>query len=317
MYRLTDASWEWGEDGHVSARIWLDRVNLKFSLPWFDVTAGRQAVTFGKAHFWNPLDVFLAFDPRQFDRDFKAGVDALRVDIPLGDFSGVTLVGAAGRGEADPDDPGSDDIGWYGSAVVARVFTNMWDWDFAVQGGKIFGGYQVGAAVSGELGPIEVRSEGAYFMAMPGDPLPDHFSGVLGVGHRFEFDLLIEAEYLYNGSGDADDLQGVLEDRLGPGRTFHLGEHLLGMIASYEVLPILRGTLAWIFSLSDYSSLLQPGFVLSVSDECDFIFGAIIALGARPVGGSVSVFPRNFDFGLQSEFGTYPNVYYMEFKFYL
>ncbi len=307
MYRVTDASWEWGEEPHVKARMWLDRVNLKFSLPWLDVTVGRQAITFGKAYFWNPLDVFLAFDPRQFDRDYKAGVDALRVDIPLGDFSGVTLVGAAGR-----DDAGMDfGATWYGSAVLARAFTNLGNWDLAVQGGKIFGGYQVGAAFSGELGPIEVRGEGAYFFAMDVDPLPDHLTGVLGVGHRFEFDLLIEAEYLYNGSGDADILQKALE-RLVSGRTFHMGEHLFGMVVNYEILPILRGSLAWIFSFSDYSSLLQPGFVLSVSDEADFIFGAIIALGARPSGGSGSI----FDVELQSEFGTYPNFYYMEFKFY-
>ena len=42
------------------------------------LTIGRQAVSFGKAHFWNPLDVFLAFDPFQFDRDYKPGVDAQR-----------------------------------------------------------------------------------------------------------------------------------------------------------------------------------------------------------------------------------------------
>ena len=37
--------------------------------------------------------MFLAFGSTQFDRDYKAGVDALRVDAPLGDFSGVTVVG--------------------------------------------------------------------------------------------------------------------------------------------------------------------------------------------------------------------------------
>lgn len=31
--------------------------------------------------------MFLAFDPAQFDRDYKPGVDAVRVDVPLGRFA--------------------------------------------------------------------------------------------------------------------------------------------------------------------------------------------------------------------------------------
>jgi hypothetical protein len=332
MYRFTDVSWDWGETAQVQARLWLDRFALKFSLPWFDLTLGRQAVTFGKAYFWNPLDVFQAFDPRSFDRDYKPGVDALRIDVSLGDFSGLTLVGALGRTlEFSKLDEPTDDVGvsWLGSSILLRAYTMLWDWDFAIQGGKVYGGYQVGAATSGELGPLEVRAEGAYFISMDADLLfeprfssfieprydamPDHFTGVLGIGHRFEFNLQIEAEYMYNGAGDPDRWYWALL-RMGAGRSYHMGEHLLGVMANYKILPILQGSIAWIFSFSDYSSLIQPGFVLSVSDEADFIMGAMIALGARPVDQAVD-FGDN-PIGMKSEFGTYPNFYYMEFKFY-
>jgi len=50
---------------------------------------------------------------------------------------------------------------------------------------------------------------------------------------------------------------------------------------------------------------------LSVSDEADFLAGAMIALGQRPTLPS-AVNPLGFN----SEFGTYPNSYYLEFKFY-
>jgi len=320
-YRAWDGAWRWGnaklfvaDDAdtnlqHVRARMWLDRLNLKFTLPWFDVTVGRQAITFGKAYFWNPLDVFLAFDPRSFDRDYKPGVDALRIDIPIGDFSGVNLVGVAGRTD-DSEDFGAT---WRGSAVLARAYTTMWDWDFSVQGGKIYGGYQVGAAASGELGPLAVRIEGAYFFAIDNDLLDDNFVGVLGLGHTFESELNIQAEYLFNGSGDAHDWNTALL-RVGDGRSYHMGEHLFGLMIDYPLLPILRGTIAWIFSFSDYSSLIQPGLALSVSDEADFVFGAMIALGARPTNGAIDFYDNTI--GIESEFGTYPNFYYMEFKFY-
>jgi hypothetical protein len=326
-YLALDAAWDWADESDIQARLYLDRCNFKITLPFADVTIGRQAVTFGKAYFWNPLDVFLAFDPRQFDRDYKAGVDALRIDIPLGDFSGVTLVGVLGRrlevGLAGVGYTNDDvvDASWHGSALVARVYTNLFEWDWAYQGGKVYGGYQVGAAASGEVWKIAVRLEAAYLFAVDSEPLPffpnedeieSHLTAVVGLGHRFENTLQIEMEYLYNGSGDPDNLEAALM-RMMSGGSYHLGEHLLGVVATYEILPILNGSLAWIFSISDQSSLIQPGLSLSVSDEADFIFGAMIGLGARPgvyyvLGEPVPDF--------KSEFGTYPNIYYMEFKFY-
>jgi hypothetical protein len=50
-----------------------------------------------------------------------------------------------------------------------------------------------------------------------------------------------------------------------------------------------------------------------VADEADFLFGAMIALGARP---TLEAQALDNPLGMNSEFGTYPNFYYMEFKFY-
>jgi len=321
-YLALDAAWDWADENDIQARLYLDRCNFKIALPFADVTVGRQAITFGKAYFWNPLDVFLAFDPRQFDRDYKAGVDALRIDIPLGDFSGINLVGVLGRklsAYGSYRDEGAFNASWYGSAFVARAYTNLFEWDLAVQGGKVYGGYQAGGAASGEIGEIAIRLEAAYLFAVDSDDLPfplsgkeieSHLTAVVGLGHRFENTLQIEIEYLFNGAGDPDNLEAALV-RMLSGGSYHLGEHLLGIVATYEILPILNGSLAWIFSISDRSSLIQPGLSLSVSDEADFVFGAMIGLGARPVPSGIAGVPQ-----LESEFGTYPNIYYMEFKFY-
>ena len=253
-------------------------------------------------------------------------MDALRIDIPLGDFSGINLVGVLGRridlisGSHETDNVAG--ASWYGSAILARVFTNLLDWDVALQGGKVYGGYQLGGAFTGELFEIEIRAEAAYLFVediRPFLPLPlpflsgeneieSHFTAVLGLGHRFENTLHLQAEYLYNGSGDPDNLE-VAMLRQASGGSYHLGRHITGIVASYEILPILNGSLAWIFSFSDYSSLIQPGVVLSISDEAEFMFGAMIALGARPRA-------TMWGNGLKSEFGSYPNFYYMEFKYY-
>jgi len=227
-YRSLDATWDWYESSKSLASLWLDRFNLKAALAKADITVGRQPITFGKAYFWNPLDIFLPFDPRQFDRDYKAGVDALRMDIPLGSFTGINLISVAGR-ELDYSgnyvDDGTLNASWYGSALLARTFTTFQGWDMALQGGKVYSGYQLGGGLVGEIGPVETRAEAAYFWAQDSEPLPfplegdlveDSFTGVLGFGHRFENTLTLEIEHFYNGAGDSNDLDAPLRQRQHP-----------------------------------------------------------------------------------------------------
>ncbi len=320
-YRALDATWDWYEGNEDVASLWLDRANLKLALAKADIIAGRQAITFGKAYFWNPLDIFLPFDPRQFDRDYKAGVDALRFDIPLGSFTGINLIGVAGR-ELDSSgkfvDDGTLNASWYGSVLLGRAFTTLKGWDVALQGGKIYGGYQLGSGLVGEIGPIEVRVEAAYFWARDSEPLPaplagdlveDSFTGVVGFGHRFENTLTVEIEYFYNGAGDSDDLNDSLV-RFRTGSTLQMSENLTGLLVSYEFLPIITGQLTALYSWDDPSSQIQPILTWSPSDNTEVLVGASINFGERPETDS-SGQPQ-----LQSEFGTFPDFYFMEFKVY-
>ncbi|MBW2623972.1 MAG: hypothetical protein JRD68_13775, partial [Deltaproteobacteria bacterium] len=198
-YRALDTRWDWLREPEMAGEILIDRFNARFIFSWADLTLGRQAITFGKAYFWNPLDVFLAFDAAQLDRDYKQGVDGIRLDIPVGNFSGFNLIGVAGReitAAGDFTHPRRVlDSSWYGSSLLGRFFTTVSGWDLAVQAGKIYGGYQVGGALAGELGPLEVRMEAAYFKTEPGQQLPapltgavlkDNLTAVFGLGRRFE-----------------------------------------------------------------------------------------------------------------------------------
>ena len=320
-YRAADLSWDWITEDRTSAGMWVDRMNVRLSLPWADFTLGRQAVTFGKAHFWNPLDVYLPFDPRQFDRDYKPGVDALRCDLPLGPFSGLTLLGVAGReldlaGQAAASGQGLQ-ASWYGSSILARAFTTLGGWDLALQGGKIYGGWQLGGGLVGELGPVQVRAEAAWFRAqdspslapLPGDLYEDHLTAVLGLSRRFESSLILEMEYLYNGAGESSRLEAGLA-RFQNGASLHVGQNLLGALASYELSPLVTGSLAAIVSLTDGSLQVQPTLTISASDNTDIILGASLNTGRRPKA------TPPFALEIKSEFGTYPNVLFGEIKVY-
>ena len=317
-YQALDASWSRNEQDHVSSRLWFDRFNIKCAFDRADVIVGRQAVTFGKAYFWNPLDVFFPFEPQQIDRDYKPGVDALRVDIPFGNFSGCNLVTVFGP-KVYPEN--RKDKTWesssYGSALLARVYTTTMDWDLALQGGKIYGGYQIGGGTVGEIEKIEARLEVAYFDARDSDPLPfplrgylfeDHMTLVAGIGRTFENSFVMELEYLYNGAGSTDDLAASFI-RSSLGSSLHMGEHLLGLLFSYDILPIFVSRVVGVYSFSDQSALIQPTFFLSLADEVDLLFGATISMGDRPaLANGIPI--------LKSEFGTYPDFYFAELKYY-
>jgi hypothetical protein len=309
-YRAVEGSWRWEDSPTLQSRLEVDRLSVKLALPVADVTLGRQAITFGKAYFWNPCDLFLGFGPFQFDRDYKSGVDALRVDVPFSALTGLTLVGVAGR-----DPTGRS---WYGSAVLGRLFATVGEWDVALQGGKTYGGFHLGGGVEGEAGPIALRGEAAWFTPDAGSrpagaiALPEAVTLVGGAGHRFENGLTLDVEYLFNGAGRlpfAESWPLVLA-----GEIPHASRHVVGAMASFEPTALLKTSLSWLVSLSDGSTVLQPGLTYSAADEVDVVAGAVVALGPRPrIETGSSGLPA---VKYRSEFGSYPNVLYVEVKTY-
>ncbi len=308
-YRAVDTRWQWSSEQDVQAWLYLDRANFRVTFDRADITIGRQAITLGKAYFWNPLDVFLPFGATQFDRDYKAGVDAVRLDTALDALSGVTLIGVPGREES----AGGDTDLWYRSALLGRAYGNIGEWDAAVQGGKILGGYQLGGAVAGEVGSIEVRAESALLLSQdePGSAAPvleDHLSAVLGLGRSFvEGDLQAQVEYFFNGGAEGRRTRRF--DLIGQGRLQQVNRHLLGGVATYQLHPLLVGSMALVWGVEDGSRLLQPGLTYSAADEVEVLAGAVVARGARPQVGADGL-------RLRSEFGTYPSYYYLESKIY-
>jgi hypothetical protein len=319
-YRALDAARTWHEEREVAATLWLDRANVKLALPWADVTLGRQAITLGKTYFWNPLDVFLPFDPQQFDQEYKPGVDAVRLQVPLGRFAGLDVIGAAGARSALGTSPTATalDATWFWSAVLGRAFTTVGGWDLALQGGRSTAATSWAGASSGKVGPLGARrgaqlwaegarrSSGALSWRASGRSRTrrsDRPRPPLSLG------LTLEGEYFLNGAGDPDHLEAALL-RFANGGTLALGRHLLGFLVSYEILPILTGQLGWIVDAGDPSLQLQPRLLWSAADEVDVLAGAIIGRGERPVE------PLPGAVELRSEFGTFPDVYYVEVKLY-
>ena len=172
----------------------------------------------------------------------------------------------------------------------------------------------MGGGLTGEIGDFMIRGEGAYFfaedsrpMAMyDGDLYEDHLEYVLGISLYYQGDINADMEYYHNGAAVPDNLNASFT-RLIKGANKHLSRDLIGLSLSFNLSPLFTGQVASIYSFDDSSFSIQPFFTYSVTENADFLFGASINLGDTPLyKGAIP--------SLQSEFGSYPNAIYAEYK---
>lgn len=304
-YHVDDLEWTQEDDKRLRTSLYADRALVNVVMDKADLTVGRQPITFGKAFFWNPLDIFRPFDPAKLDRDYKPGVDALRLDVPIDNFSGLNVIGAAGRRYGD------EDVSWDGSALIGRGFTSLKGWDVSGQGGKVYGGHHLGTGFTGEIENIQLRGELSKFYVDEDfkNIIENHRSIVLGVGRYFENTVNVQAEYFYNGAGQPDHLD-LAAQRVRQGFTTNMSRHLVGASVSYDFHPLVVGRISGIVSLNDHSYQIQPDVRINFTDDMDFIIAAIFNHGQRPgVHATGQAYRR-------SEFGSYPDTFLAELKFY-
>ena len=270
--------------------------NLQWSNGRTDVVLGRQAVTFGRSFFWNPIDWLSTFSPTEIDREYKTGVDALRVTRSLGRFSGVELVYAYGEG-GDRDN----------SATLARAFGNLNGWDLELLAGSVWIDDRFGFAFSGDVLGAGLRGEVSRNAPRSGTD-PDFTSATLEVDYRWENSLYLTVELHHNGFGskDPDDYAALfLSPRVLTGQAQNVGRDYLASSLAYEFTPLINGTVAVLLNLHDRSGILSPTLDVSLGDNARLAAGAILPWGDGPTLT-----------GLPTEYGAYPLSAWVQYRYY-
>jgi len=75
-------------------------------------------------------------------------------------------------------------------------------------------------------------------------------------------------------------------------------------LGSYEVTPLLTVSLTTIINLTDYSMLIDPTVMYSLSDNTECVAGMVLGIGEDPR------WPL-----LKSEFGSYPDYIFVQMKY--
>lgn len=294
---LVTLSWD---AGNAVGR--LDRLYLRFKVPHVELTLGRQPVSFGRAYFFTPLDVVAPFTPTTLDREYKPGVDALRIDSYFGTSGRFTAVAAFVGPDAGDLSDGLVDL------VVAAYGAYTVDvWDLGIFVALARGDGVVGVETAGNIGPVSVRSEVSVTMPENGD---DPFvRAVLGGGHAwFDPDISLELELYAQtiGAESPDEYIGfALDPRVSRGELWTLGRWYAAASVSWQVHALVALSTFAVVNLGDPSAMVGPGVAWSVADEVSVNAGLFLGLGERP--GLLT---------LESELGATPTVAWVSTRIY-
>jgi hypothetical protein len=291
-----DLDWTADEGGHFLWRHRIDRLGLTVPLGGSaELSVGRQVVSWASTLIFTPADPFTPFDPADPFREYRAGIDAVRLRAYPSPFSEIDVVV---RPVSAID---GDRI-----TALARGKTNWRSWDLGVWGGVVFDEPAGAVSLVGAIGAWAVRSE----VAVRSEADDVILRGTLGVDRLFSVggrDLYLVAEYQHDGFGaeSSNDLAAVLAT--GPSGPFQRGElqalsqDVLAVQASYQLGPLWGVDLLTITSLVDGSALLSGGGSWSVGSNSAFRGGFFVGLGDETVDPT----------GYGSEFGARPSVGYV------
>lgn len=287
----------------------LDRAYLVADIGSTECTIGRQSFGMGRGTVFSAVDIFVPFAPVDYDREWRRGIDALRVNIPISNSFSTDLVTALG---SDMDS----------SAACVRVkgFFGGLDGEFIVA--RRYKDTMAAIATSVPVLDAEIHGEIALFNTS--DDLLDNgllkdeqlaVKALIGGSYTLDFGagVMASAEYLYSDFGikEITDLPGYFEDdvflsRLQRGDLQVLGRHTGMSRISYGFGTEKPITMTWIFSATDGSGLLMPSVNWSFSDEISITAFAYLSYGSDPEEGN-----------LTSQYGDTPTTGLLQLSFYL
>ncbi|HUG43603.1 MAG TPA: hypothetical protein VMN76_05100 [Acidobacteriota bacterium] len=279
-----------------------DRLNLQGDVGSARLAVGRQSITWGVNHFWPSLDLFSPFAPQRIDRDYKPGVDAVRLILPLGPFSQVEAVGAILGSSRSRDGA----LGVLTRFHLGRV-------DAGLMAGSFHRDRVAGAFFTSDIGGTGFRGEAAWTeSADPEDRLRDRrrfWRGSIGVDRMLTPHVTLTLEALWNGYGmsePADYLQLIEADRVLRGEVNALGRYYAGASIGWQMHPLWTLNHAVLINGGDPSALWIPSASWSTSNETELLFGAQVGIGR---GLEREAIPR-------SEYGAVPFSLFLSFKGY-
>ncbi|GMR23218.1 MAG: hypothetical protein BMS9Abin37_1628 [Acidobacteriota bacterium] len=267
-----DLQWTIAEEEHFLWQHRFDRLEIGWSpSSSFELTVGRQAVSWATTLFLTPADPFLPFNPADPFRDFRAGVDAVRARIYPGPLSEIDVLVRPTKNNRVGEE----------LTMLGRGLTTWNNWELSGWGGSLYGDISGAFGAAGSVGSLAVRGEGVM-REIDGDVI---FRGTIGLDHLFsayDRDLYVVVEYQRDGlaAPSAEDYPALLgSDPFLRGEFQVLGRDESAVQASYQLHPLWSLAALGLWNIDDGSVLISPSFSYSASNEATITGGVFFGFG--------------------------------------
>jgi hypothetical protein len=251
----------------------LDRLAVSVAGRGVEATAGRQAISWATTLFLSPADPFAPFDPADPFREYRPGVDALRVKVfpgPLSEIEAVVRPSRTPDGET-----------W---TALLRARTSVGALDLSGWGGALHDHPAGAIAATTELAGAAIRAEVSLRRNRSREGV---VRAAVGADRRWTFlgrDLYAIVEVQHDGFGaadaDADEIVRVLvSEQYRRGEMQVLGRDELAAQASWQVHPLVGTYWLTLWNLRDGSALHSPAVAISATRWLDVRAGAYLTTG--------------------------------------
>ena len=278
----------------------IDRLWFNWIHDNLELTVGRQRVAWGTCWVWNPTDIFNPLNVLDFDYEERPATDAIRAQYYTG---AVTKVDLNFKPAKDPN-----------NQILAGLWSiNNWNYDFNFIAGIRFKRWLAGFSWAGDILDAGFRGEvlvsqapnqqysnllyqllGETSLSLYDKPM---VSIALSGDYTFTNTFYIHTEVLFNNNGKTANTVLFSEEA-----------YSLGMLTaarwsifqefSYEITPLIRGSLFGIFNPDDESFVIVPSVTYSVITNLDLLLISQIFEGDR-----------------LTEFGEYGTAFFFRLKF--
>ncbi|MBV1876592.1 MAG: hypothetical protein KUG79_03005 [Pseudomonadales bacterium] len=306
-YRVSDIRAQLGPDSKRRKTTLpqnLDRLNVQFQLASGDLTLGRQAITFGSARIINPTDVFLPFEVRTLDTEYRTGIDAIRFQKPLGPLSELDL-GVVLGADARADN----------SAAFMQLQTNIAGHDIQFSALRFSQHNLLGAGLQSSIGIFGVWLEAAqvsgnedYFRASAGFDFGLFGPDFIGAGN-----ILAMLEYHYNGAGSKNE-----QDYLSQPQRFPYQSGGVLLRGQNYLLPALnmQASVRLTLSLQGILNLDDGSLFINFNGDYNLTNNLYLRLGWYLFSGDDFRLTANQQVVPGSEYGGNPNSLIVGLRYY-
>jgi hypothetical protein len=269
-----------------------DRLAVHAGLGDFDVTLGRQAITWGFATLFPVADLWTTLSPFELDTSQKRGIDALR--LLYSHSRSLELEGVvADRGSLRDLSAGLRAVTSFSAVDLYLAFAKQWRELVA------FGGAGV------VLGSFKLRAEAVTPYDLDGDELARP-RGAAGLDW-FHRQLTVSLEAHYNGTGAAHAADYVTHLATSPafarGESYFLGRWYAGAAATWKLVELFQFAVTVLGNMQDPSAVCAASLTYWLAQEASLSLGAFQGVGRIPI---VAATPE-----LRSEFGALGGLYYL------